>query len=352
MPSTPSRVPRPLTSCLAGYGVLASVAVLAVALVRDGSALTYAAGLFAFWWLVPALPLVPLAVAARWWRSLATLLVPAVTAGALLAPTLLHRVDPPDAGPADLRVADFNSSGHLGTAGLEGLLDEWAPDVVLLQEITPGQRAGLDGEHPEYPYRSYTATTAPAAGEEGDGDAVWSRFPILAVTPVTGLPRGARPADVVTLDVDGRPLAVVSVHLASPCLLCSRARQRLNPAGGPARAARVRIAEARRFAEVVRDLRARGSAVVLGGDLNSAELNEPLGILTGGDLVDVHRAVGTRPQLTRGSNPGFARVDVVLVAGLDPVADAEGSAGGSTHAPVVADLAWPAGDPAPHRAHA
>jgi len=115
----------------------------------------------------------------------------------------------------------------------------------------------------------------------------------------------------------------------------------LNRGGGTAWAGGVRTAVPRRFAELARALGADGTPVVLGGDLNSSDLNTPLGVLTGSGLVDVHRAVGTRPQLTRGSNPGYARVDVVLVRGLRPLADAERPAGGSDHSPVVADLAWP-----------
>nr|WP_246314947.1 endonuclease/exonuclease/phosphatase family protein [Kineococcus aurantiacus] len=292
--------------------------------------------MFAVWWLAPALVLVPFTTAFRSRAAFAAVLVPAVAAGALLGPYALNRLTPVRTA-ADLRVATFNTSTWKGASGLTDLVQQHDPDVLALQEIAPAQRTGYDRWFAaRYPYRSYTTTSS-----QGDGDAVWSKHPITSVRAVTGLPDGARPADVVTLDVEGRPLAVLSVHLASPCLLCSPRAAASSPAGTTGHAARVRVGEAQRFSALASQLRAAGDAVVVAGDLNSAELNEPLRELRSNGLVDTHLAVGTRPGLTRGSSPGFARVDVVLVAGLDPVATLEGAPGDSTHSPVVADLAWP-----------
>jgi endonuclease/exonuclease/phosphatase (EEP) superfamily protein YafD len=342
VPPTPDRRPpwwrRWARGLAVTYGLLATLALLVVLVLSDGHAVSYVLGLFATWWLAPALVLAPVAAALRSWRALAAVLVPAVAAGALLGPLLVHRLTPPATAP-DLRVATFNVTNWRGAQGLEDLLRRGKPDVVTLQEVVPSQQRDYAGVFPEYPYRSYTSTAA-GGSHEGDGQAVWSKYPITAVEPVTGLPRGARAADVVTLDVEGRRVDVISVHLASPCLFCSPAKVALNPAGDTGHAARVRVAEARRFGELARSLRAGGAAVVLGGDLNSAELNEPLRELRSHGLLDVQRAVGTRPGLTRGASPGFARVDVVLVAGFDPVGVAERAPGGSTHSPVVADLAW------------
>jgi endonuclease/exonuclease/phosphatase family metal-dependent hydrolase len=339
VPPTPPRRPawrRALHALVLGYGVCATLALAVVLASTDAHAVGYVLGLFAVWWLAPALVLVPLTTAARWWWSAAAVAAPAVAAGALLVPYAVHRVDPVDRTP-DLRVATFNTTSYRGADGLARLVRDAAPDVLALQEVAPAQRAGYEARYGSlYPYRSWSAPSS-----QGDGDAVWSRFPITSVVPVTGLPTGARPADVVTLDVAGRPLAVVSVHLASPCLFCTDRAVARSPAGTTGNAARVRVGEARRFADVATQLRSRGDAVVVAGDLNSAELNEPLRELRSHGLVDAHRAVGTQPGLTRGASPGFARVDVVLVAGLDPVDTFEGAPGGSTHSPVVADLAWP-----------
>ena len=340
MPPTPNGRPRwrPLRLLTAAYGVLATLALVVVLALSDGHAVSYALGLFATWWLAPALLVVPCAAAVRAWRTLATVLVPAVAAGALFGPYLLHRVDPPAASP-DLRVATFNTSNWAGSAGVANLVHGADAGILMLQEVNSSQRETYTEQFPEYPYRSYSPGTDGIDG--ADGDAVWSRYPIVSVEPVTGLPDGARAADVVTVDVEGRQIAVISVHLASPCLFCQAWEVAANPAGDTGNAARVRVAEARRYGDLAESLRSAGTAVVLGGDLNSAEFNEPLRELRSHGLVDVHRAVGTRPGLTRGASPGFARVDVVLVTGLVPVADHERDPGGSTHSPVVADLAWP-----------
>ncbi|WP_432493083.1 endonuclease/exonuclease/phosphatase family protein [Kineococcus auxinigenes] len=342
-----SAVGRLTRSLAVLYGAGASAALGAVVVLGDGTAVTYVAGLTAFWWLPPALVVVPVAVAVRAWGVLAAVVAPAVAAGALLGPLALPGRG---GGGADLRVATFNLTGTRGLDGLDLLVQRWQPDVLLLQEVSPAARRYLDEQYPQYAHRWYGAASR-VGGDGGggtDGDAVWSTVPIASTRPVTGLPEGARPAHVVVLDAGalGGPaeLPVLSLHLASPCLGCSPWGRDNNPAGGTTQAAATRVAEARRYARVARELAAAGP-VVLGGDLNSSDFNEPLRVLTGdgpdgGGLTDVHRAVGTRPQLTRGSNPGYARVDVVLTAGLEPVADAEGAAGGSTHAPVVADLRW------------
>jgi endonuclease/exonuclease/phosphatase family metal-dependent hydrolase len=328
-----SRVPRAVALT---YGALATLGMLLVLALSDGRTVSYVLGLFAVWWTAPALVLVPVAAALGWWRVLASVLVPAVAAGSVFGPLFLNRLSPVDVTP-DLRIATFNTSSWAGADGLQRLVEGADPDVLALQEVAPGQQRGYAQRFAQYPYRSYSAV----ADGTWDGDAVWSKFPIVSVEAVTGLPDGARPADVVTLDVEGHEVAVLSVHLASPCLFCTPYEASLNPAGNTGNAARVRVGEAQRYAEIASDLRARGAVVVLAGDLNSAEFNEPLREMRSHGLVDVQRAVGTKPGLTRGSSPGFARVDVVLVDGLVPVASQERDPGGSTHSPVVADLAWP-----------
>ncbi|NAZ87816.1 endonuclease/exonuclease/phosphatase family protein, partial [Kineococcus indalonis] len=257
------------------YGATATAAVAAVAVAGDGTAATYAVALVAFWWLAPALAVVPVAVAARAWGVLASVLVPALAAGALLGP---YALPGRGGGAADLRVATFNTSGTRGLEGLRLLVDEHRPDVLLLQEVDARSREFLRRRHPRYAHRWY-------GGESGLGDgAVWSTLPIVSVTPVPGLPAGARPAAVVVLDASARggprALPVLSLHLASPCLGCTPWSREANPAGGTAQAARTRVAEARRYARLARELGARGP-VVVGGDLNSSDLNEPLRVLTG-----------------------------------------------------------------------
>jgi vancomycin resistance protein VanJ len=322
----------------AAYGLLATLGLLAVGVLRDRTAVTYSAALVAFWWLLPAPALVVVAAVLRSWRVVATLVVPAVVCAVLQGPYLLNRL-PGGEPDRDLRVVTYNLTQTAPLDGLYDLIEREQPDVLLLQEVTDRTRGTL-ASLPGYPYSNF----GPFIGEYiADGDAVVSKLPITDVQPVTGLPEGARPTDLVTLDADGRQLAVLSLHLASPCIGCVSDKRAVNPAGGTGQAARLRVAEARRYADIAAGLVAEGQAVIVGGDLNSAPLNQPLGELLDAGLVDVHRAVGTWPALTRGPGPGVARVDVVLVSGLEPVRSVEGAAGPSTHSPMVADLAWLAG---------
>ena len=321
---------------VAAYGLLATLVLLAVGVLRDRTAVTYTAALFSFWWLLPAPLLVVSAAVLRSWRAVAAVAVPAVVCAALQHPYLLNRL-PGGEPERDLRVVTYNVTHGAPLDGLFALVAAEHPDVLLLQEVTDQSRPLLQAL-PGYPYSSFGPGTG-AGG--GDGDAVISTLPITGSEPVTGLPEGARPTDLVSIDAGGRQLAVLSVHLASPCIGCFPAKESANPGGDTGQAARLRVAEARRYADVAAELIAAGRPVLLGGDLNSAPLNQPLGELTDTGLVDVHRAVGTWPALTRGPGPGVARVDVVLVSGLEPVHSREGAAGPSTHSPMIADLAWP-----------
>jgi vancomycin resistance protein VanJ len=320
------------------YGLVATLVLLAVAVLRDRTAVTYTAALFSFWWLLPAPALLVLAAVLRSWRAVAAVAVPAVVCAVLQGPYLLNRL-PGGESAHDLRVATYNLTQTAPLDGLYALVQREQPDVLLLQEVTDQSRPAL-AALPGYPYSSF----GPVSGTfEPDGDAVVSKLPITGTEQVTGLPAGARPTALVTLDAGGRRLAVLSVHLASPCIGCLPEKESLNPAGSTSEAARLRVAEARRYGEIAAGLIAQGQPVLVGGDLNSAPLNQPLGELVDAGLVDVHRAVGTWPALTRGPGPGVARVDAVLVSGLEPVRSIEGAAGPSTHSPIVADLAWPGG---------
>lgn len=319
------------------YGTLATAALLAVAVVGDDWAPTYALALAAFWWLLPTPVLLARALLRGRRRAVVALTAPV----AVLASTWGHVVVPASAGSRDLapdlRVATYNATHGGSVDGVLQLVADAAPDVLLLQELTPRQQGAVDRHlAATHPYRSFGPL-----GPQDDGDAVVSRYPVISATPVSGLPAGARPTDLVRLDLGERTASVLSVHLASPCLGCSESSDARNPAGSTASAGAVRVAEARRFAEVAQERRRAGDVVVVGGDVNSAELNEPLRVLTAAGLTDVGPAVGRSPQLTRGPGPGLARVDVVLVAGLEPVRTWEGQRGPSTHSPVVADLALP-----------
>ena len=330
-----SRLSAALWACTA-YGLTATSTLVAIALIGDRTTLTYLAALIFFWWLFPAPVLLLWTIAVRSPAAvLATLVAPALLSVHVQGPFVLNALGGgPDDRPADLRVATFNLTNGRPMDSLATLVAEHRPDVLLLQEVN-SSREQLAELVPDYPY----ASMGPGINGPGnDGYAVLSRHPVTGVQPVTGLPPNARPADLVTVTVDGRPLTLLSVHLASPCIGCpSDARV---PGGDTAEAARLRLAETRRYIEVLADVLADGTAVVVGGDLNSSPLNRPLHEFTALGLTDAWGQVGTSPGLTRGPGPGVARVDVVLVAGMDAQRVVKGSRGHSTHSPVIADLVW------------
>ncbi|WP_432524054.1 endonuclease/exonuclease/phosphatase family protein, partial [Kineococcus sp. SYSU DK006] len=322
------------------YGVAATAALAAVLLAGDRTAPTYALALTAAWWLAPGPPLLLVLLLLRRPRVAVALLCPAVVAVSSWVPRSPAGTDAGDAPP--LRVVTWNLTAGAPVDGLLALARESAPDLLVLQEVSAQALREVAPLEDGYPHRHVSPTAwAPRWGVPA-GTAVLSRHPITDVRPVTGLPAAARPTDVVTVDVRGRPVAVVSVHLASPCLGCRFHPSDPGPAGGTTSAARVRSAEAERLAGLARELVRRGEAVVLAGDVNASDLNAPLRTFARAGLVDAYRAVAWGPGLTRGPWPGLARIDVVQVAGLVPLRARVGDAAGSDHAPVVVDLAPPA----------
>jgi len=121
-----------------------------------------------------------------------------------------------------LRVASLNIDMGLQLPGIIALLrraPELAPaDVVLLQEVdSVSVRAIADSLGMMWVY--YPATLHPKTGRDY-GNAVLSRHPIEAdqKIPLPHLARGrrtARAAVAATVDVDGSPVRVYSVHLAT-----------------------------------------------------------------------------------------------------------------------------------------
>ncbi len=321
-----------------GYGLLATAALAAVWQLGDTTTASYTLALLGFVWLAPS-PVVALAaLAARGWRwrggALLALVAPVTVLALVWGPVALPGRGA-GADARDLRVVTYNRTDGSSVGAVTALVEATHPDVLAVQEVSARSEARI---------REVLGAQYPHVVSEldGHGDSmVLSRLPVVEVRPVSGLPQQSRSSQVVVLDDGGRRVAVLSLHLASPCVLCGPGGDAENPAGGTLGAARVRSAEVARYAEVARGLAAEGMAVVVAGDMNSAELNEPLRAFAAAGLVDVHAAVGTGPQLTRGPGPGVARVDAVLVSGLVPVASAEGDRGPSTHAPVIADVAWP-----------
>lgn len=282
-----------------------------------------------FWWTLPALPLVALAILRGRVQMAALLAIPAAlflwAYGGQFIPGSAPAVE------ADLRVATFNTWVHAPDVDhVVAFTTDERPDVLLLQEVFPERFEALS--------RALTADYPNAWQADGTesvgGVAVFSRFPITDAVDIDA-GGSSRATGVVTLDIDGTPLQVVAVHLVSPCPDCGRSLSQRLTLEATTRRAEVAAVVERLDPDV---------PVVVGGDLNSNDRSDAYRAFTDAGFDDPHRAVGSGPGFTwpaRRFSP-LLRIDWILTRGLDPVAEWVSGAPGSDHRPVVADLAFPA----------
>lgn len=279
-----------------------------------------------FYWSLPAVPLVALAGLRRAWRTAALLAVPA---GIFLWSYGGLFVGTPPAAHGDLRVATYNTYVRApDVSHVVELVRADRPDILLVQEILPARadelRAQLGGWLPHAWF-----------GDPGrvGGVGVLSRSPIVEVRPVEAAGAASRPTAVVVVEVDGRRLQVVAVHLTSPCRTCGSsvvARQTFE--------AEMR----RREVDAVLAALAPDVPAVVGGDLNSTRRSDPYRRLAAAGFRDPQIEAGSGPGFTwpDGSGP-FVRIDWVLARRLVPAGAWVGPPRGSDHRPAVVDLAWP-----------
>lgn len=285
--------------------------------------------LFTFWWTLPGVVLVGVALLVGRRRAALFFAVPAAVWIWSYAGLFLPSA-PPQLAP-DIRVVSYNTYVHAPSSdSILDLIDRTSPDVLLLQEVFPAREEELRGLLAErYPHQE--VAQSPGVG----GVVVLSRHPIVERRDVDLTEPGARDTMVVMLDVDGRRLQVVSVHLTSPCPTC-----------GPSMIERLDLEGQRRPAELAAVLHAlqRGVPAVVGGDFNSTDRSQPYRLLTRAGFVDPHRMVGRGPGFTWPNDRlwfPILRVDWVLVRGMQPVASWVDDGGESDHRPVVVDLSFP-----------
>lgn len=323
--TTLRRRPRP-SLLAAAYAALTVVALIAWLAVGD-TWWSQPINLATFWWTLPAVPLALLAIARRRLVTALSFAVPAAvwlwSYGSAFAP-------PGPVPPAELRIATFNIFVHApDVTHVQALVDQHAPDVLVLQEVFPAHQAELEALLAET-YPAHVVVQSEGVGGVG----VFSRFPIVDEEPVTDASARSRTTEVVTLAVGDRRIQVVPVHLISPCPACGASiLERLELEGD------VRRAE---IGEVLDALDPDVPAIVA-GDMNSTERSAPYRRLVGAGFEDPQRAVGSGLGFTWPNQAPFGpllRIDWVLVRGLEPVAAFVGEGGPSDHRPVVVDVAY------------
>ncbi len=271
-----------------------------------------------------------LAAGALWRRSAAavTALVLPVTVWLSLFGGLLG--DKSCAG-GDLTMASHNvGAENPDPAGTARDLTASGVDVLALEEITAQDREVYEkGLAREYPHHTVQGTVG-----------LWSKLPLSGTRPVDiatdyGPLADTKPADVTmagnralrtTVATEKGPLVVYVAHLGSV---------RLNPRAGFWTDSRDRNAWALGQA-LAAD---RSERIALLGDLNGTVDDRALAGITS-QLHSVQEAAGNGFGFTWPAKFPVARIDQILVRGVEPTGSWTLPATGSDHLPVAAGVSW------------
>ncbi|MFF4276703.1 endonuclease/exonuclease/phosphatase family protein [Streptomyces sp. NPDC001536] len=274
---------------------------------------------------------IPVLLAAALWRRSASavvaLLLP-VTVWLNLFGGLLG--DKSHAG-GDLTVASHNvGADNPDPAGTARDLAASGADVLALEELTPQDRAVYEkGLANAYPHHTVQGTVG-----------LWSKLPLSDTRAVdTEMDYGplgdAKPADVkmtynralrTTVATDQGPLAVYVAHLGSV---------RVTPRTGFWTDSRDRNAQALAKAVAAE----QNERVVLLGDLNGTMDDRALAGITS-RLRSAQDTAGDGFGFTWPATFPVARIDQILVRGVEPDSSWVLPATGSDHLPVAAGISW------------
>jgi endonuclease/exonuclease/phosphatase (EEP) superfamily protein YafD len=282
------------------------------------------------WLFLPTLILLPLALLLRTRIRLVLTLVPIALFVLTYGHLYLPRMPVQSAGPS-FRAMAYNVlflNDDIGRVADE--IETHDPDFVGLRELIPDV-AEYVGERlkDRYPYHEVDVWCG-----------FWSRYPVLAYRSYR-LGRGhGQPAQQFLLDIEGRPVTVVSVHPRSPPLRVNRPFGTLVgiPTGLDNQGRDADILDLIERLDQIQD------PLVVMGDLNLTDQQVLYPALTS-RLRDAHRDVGWGMgfTFTRFRELGLPmwRIDYVFHSS-DLVATRAivGDYGGSDHCPVIVDLAF------------
>ncbi len=258
---------------------------------------------------------VPLLAGALWRRSataVVALVLPVTVWLSLFGGLLADKSRP----GSDLTVAGHNvGAANPDPAGTARELAASGADVLALQEVPPAARPVYEAELAKtYPYRTVRGTVG-----------LWSRLPLsdTRTVDIAMYPSRALRTTVAT----GRgPLAVYVAHLGSV---------RVNPRAGLSTGQR--DAGARALAGAVAAEPAE--RVVVLGDLNGTMDDRAFDGLAG-QLRSVQEAAGNGFGFTWPAGFPVARIDQILVRGVEPRSARVLPATDSDHLPVAAGISW------------
>jgi vancomycin resistance protein VanJ len=271
-----------------------------------------------------------LLVGALWRRSAsaaAVLVLPVMVWLSLFGGLLSDKSHP----GGELTLASHNvGADNPDPAGTARDLAGSGADVLALQELTQQARGTYEKELAKaYPYHTVQGTVG-----------LWSKLPLSGTQPVDiemdyGPPGGLQPADSkvastralrTTVATDHGPLAVYVAHLGSA---------RVFPGAGFWTGSRDRGAQALGKAIAVE----KNERVVLLGDLNGTMDDRAFADITS-QMRSAQEAAGDGFGFSWPATFPVARIDQILIRGVEPESSRVLPTTGSDHLPVAAGISW------------
>ncbi|MBC6461999.1 endonuclease/exonuclease/phosphatase family protein [Actinomadura sp. HBU206391] len=274
---------------------------------------------------------IPVLLAGALWRrsasAVAALLLPVMVWLNLFGGLLSDKSHP----GGDLTVASHNvGADNPDPVGTARDLAASGADVLALEELTQQARSTYEKELAKaYPHHTVQGTVG-----------LWSKLPLSDTQPVdikmdAGPLADTKPADIkmaynralrTTVATDHGPLAVYVAHLGSA---------RVNPRAGFWTAHRDRGAQALGKAIAAE----QNERVVLLGDLNGTMDDRAFDDITS-QLRSAQDAAGDGFGFSWPAKFPVARIDQILVRGVEPESSRVLPATGSDHRPVAAGISW------------